>query len=119
LDITKSIDVQPIEKMEKMKGSLNWQSDYIDLGLSHDHMQFIARKILKTRQCEWLKIWKIGILFMLCLVCDCKDSHSWPCNTSLHGVFCKVEHRWFKAKQLLWSNLGCIEKLLEHKNIFQ
>ncbi len=38
LNITKAIDVQLVEKMEKMKESLHRQFNYIDLGLSHDHM---------------------------------------------------------------------------------
>jgi len=38
LEVTKAIDLQAIEKLEKMKENLEKQFEFIKLGLSYEHM---------------------------------------------------------------------------------
>lgn len=71
--MTKLIDYQGAKALEKVRLDLENQFEFIDLGLSFEHMWVYVGRILKLKWGELLRIHELNMLFITCWGCVCAN----------------------------------------------
>jgi hypothetical protein len=71
--VTKLIECQDEEALEKVRLHLENQFDFTNLGLSSEHMWICVGRILKSRWGGLLRIHKLSMLSTTCWGCVCAN----------------------------------------------